>query len=155
MTKHPCQNRNIKVLLSVMKTIETKPNAQLAWHHFDAKGKRLGRLATEVAKILQGKHKPEYSRYLANGDAVIITNCAEVICTSKDKRYHWHTGYPGGIKTMTYEKMQEKHPTRVVMNAVKKMLPKGPLGSVMLKRLRVYAGHDHPHSAQLNGTENE
>ena len=72
-----------------MKTIETKPQASLQWHHFDGAGERLGRLATQVAIILQGKHKPEYSRYLANGDAVVITNCAEIVCTSKDKRYDW------------------------------------------------------------------
>lgn len=135
-----------------MKTIETKPQPNLQWHHLDGAGKRLGRLATQVAMILQGKHKPEYSKYLANGDAVVITNCSEIICTSKDKRYDWHTGYPGGIKSMPYTKMQEKHPTRVVMLAVKRMLPRGPLGSVMLKRLRLYNGSEHPHAAQVNGS---
>lgn len=132
-----------------MKTIETKPKENPDWIHIDGKGQTLGRLSTRIATILQGKHKPEYSRYLNLGDGVIITNCEEIICRSKTKQYHWHTGFPGGIKSMDYEDMLAKKPDSILMMAVKRMLPNGPLGRAMLKRLRVYKGPTHPHVAQV------
>ena len=133
-----------------MKTIETKPNENPEWVHIDGDQKTLGRLSTQIAMILQGKNKPEYSRYLNMGDGVVVTNCGKIICNSSDKTYHWHTGYPGGIKQITHAKLVEKKPEQVLMLAVQRMLPKGPLGRSMLKRLRVYAGQDHPHTAQIN-----
>lgn len=122
------------------------------WHVIDASGKTLGRLASEVATILMGKHKPQYTPNLNTGDFVVVTNAAKVKVTgrkAKQKTYYRHTGYPGGIRAVTFEQMMAKHPTQAVEYAVEGMLPKNRLGRAMLKRLKVYAGEEHPHQAQV------
>ena len=121
------------------------------WKVVDAAGKPLGRLASEIARVLQGKHKPIYTPNILTGDYVIVLNAAQVAVTGKkleQKKYYRHSGYPGGIKVKTAEEMLDHHPERVIRNAVKGMLPKNPLGRAMLKKLRVYAGPDHQHEAQ-------
>jgi len=117
----------------------------------DADGAVLGRIAAQAAKILMGKHKPEYTPHVDTGDYIIVTNAAKMRVTGAkalDKRYYRHSGYPGGIKETTYGKMHARFPTRPLEIAVKGMLPKGPLGYAMFKKLKVYAGGEHPHSAQ-------
>jgi len=121
------------------------------WYVIDAKGKTLGRLASEVARILRGKHKPTFTPHVNMGDHVIVINAEKIVLTGKkldQKRHYWHTGYPGGIKSVDYRTLMEKHPERAVMYAVKGMLPKNKLGAKMLKKLRVYRGEEHPHQAQ-------
>lgn len=121
------------------------------WHVIDARGKVLGRLASEVAKILRGKHKPIYSPHLDTGDHVVVINAGEIVVTGKkaqDKMYYHHSGYPGGLKTVPYEKMFAKSPERVVRMAIKGMLPHNTLGRNMYRKLRVYDGTEHPHHAQ-------
>jgi len=121
------------------------------WHLFDASGRVLGRLATEVAVLLRGKHKPIFSPHLDTGDFVVVINAEKVMLTGKklkDKLYHRHTGYPGGLKTTTAEQMLRKHPTRVVEYAVRGMLPKTKLGDALFRKLKVYAGPAHPHASQ-------
>jgi len=121
------------------------------WHLFDASGRVLGRLATEVAVLLRGKHKPIFSPHLDTGDFVVVINAEKVMLTGKklkDKLYHRHTGYPGGLKTTTAEQMLRKHPTRVVEYAVRGMLPKTKLGDALFRKLKVYAGAAHPHASQ-------
>ena len=121
------------------------------WHLFDASGRVLGRLATEVAVLLRGKHKPIFSPHLDTGDFVVVINAEKVVLTGnklKDKLYHRHTGYPGGLKTTTAEQMLRKHPTRVVEYAVRGMLPKTKLGDALFRKLKVYAGAAHPHASQ-------
>jgi large subunit ribosomal protein L13 len=121
------------------------------WHLFDASGRVLGRLATEVAVLLRGKHKPIFSPHLDTGDFVVVINAEKVMLTGKklkDKLYHRHTGYPGGLKTTTAEQMLRKHPTRVVEYAVRGMLPKTKLGDALFRKLKVYAGAVHPHASQ-------
>ena len=121
------------------------------WWLVDAKGKVLGRLASQVAKILMGKHKPEYTPHVDTGDHVVVINADKVVLTGKkwkDKIYYWHTGWPGGLRQMTAEEMLKKHPERLVYLAVKRMLPKNKLGRKLLKKLKVYAGDSHPHQAQ-------
>lgn len=134
------------------KTVSAKPEeVKRDWLLIDADGKIVGRLASKVASLLQGKHKPIYTKHVDTGDAVIIINAEKVVFTgSKEetKMYHSHTGYPGGIKSVTADKLRAKHPTRILENAVKRMLPKGPLGRQMFKKLKVYAGAAHPHTAQ-------
>lgn len=134
------------------KTVSAKPEeVKRDWLLIDADGKIVGRLASKVASLLQGKHKPIYTKHVDTGDAVIIINAEKVVFTgSKEetKVYHSHTGYPGGIKSVTADKLRAKHPTRILENAVKRMLPKGPLGRQMFKKLKVYAGAAHPHTAQ-------
>ena len=118
----------------------------------DASDKALGRLASEVAQLLKGKHKPIYCRHLDTGDYVIVVNASKIRVTGKkpvQKIYYRHTGYPGGLKTRTYEQMMEKDPTRVIEHAVKGMLPKNSLGRAMYRKLKVYAGPNHPHQAQV------
>ena len=122
-----------------------------SWHHIDADGKVLGRLATEVALILMGKHRPEYTPHVDCGDHVVITNAAGIVLTGKkaqQKTVHSFSGYPGGLKVRTYEKIMEKHPERIVEEAIRRMLPKGRLGRSMNSKLHVYAGSEHPHQAQ-------
>lgn len=135
-----------------MKTFSAKAEAvQREWFIVDAKGKTLGRLATEIASRLRGKHKPEYTPHVDTGDFIIVVNAAEVHVTgnkAKDKMYHRHTGYIGGLKSISFEKLIEKAPERTIETAVKGMLPKGPLGRVMFKKLKVYPGAEHPHTAQ-------
>ncbi|MDF1759995.1 MAG: 50S ribosomal protein L13 [Coxiellaceae bacterium] len=135
-----------------MKTIMT--NAETAvhnWYVVDAAEKTLGRLASELAKRLRGKHKPEYTPHCDTGDYMVVVNVDKIRVTgnkSKGKVYYRHTGFPGGIKQMTFEQMQERQPTRVLELAVKGMLPRGPLGRAMFKKLKVYAGKEHQHAAQ-------
>ena len=136
-----------------MKTYSTKAkDIEREWHVIDASGKILGRLASEVAQLLRGKHKPIYVPHLDTGDYVIIINAEKVRVTgkkAKEKLYYRHSGYPGGLKSTTLAEMLKTHPTRVLEHAVKGMLPKGPLGRAMLKKLKVYAGPAHPHQAQM------
>ena len=135
-----------------MRTYSPKPSdIQRAWHVVDADGLVLGRLATEVARILRGKHKPIFAPHLDTGDHVIVVNAANIVLTSdkasKKIAYH-HSGYPGGLRETTYTELLAKKPEEAVRKAVKGMLPKGPLGRAMLKKLKIYAGPTHPHSAQ-------
>lgn len=121
------------------------------WFVIDAKGKVLGRVAAEAAKLLRGKHKPQYTPFLDVGDHVIIINAEKAIVTGNkmdQKIYRRHSGYPGGLKETTYRAMVEKHPARAMTLAVKGMLPHSRLGSVMARHLRVYAGPNHEHKAQ-------
>jgi len=138
-----------------MKTYSAKASEiERQWHVLDASDKILGKLATEAAKLLMGKHKPNFSRHLDTGDFVVIINAAKVRFTGKkaeQKLYHSHSGYPGGLKTINLERMMETNPTRVVEHAVKGMLPHNRLGAKMLKKLKVYAGEEHPHLAQTGG----
>ena len=135
-----------------MKTFSAKPaEVKRDWYIIDADGKTLGRLCTEVARRLRGKHKPEYTPHVDTGDYIVIVNAEKIRVTGnkiEDKRYFRHSGYPGGISETTFGKMQEKFPGRALEIAVKGMLPKGPLGYAMLKKLKIYAGESHPHSAQ-------
>lgn len=121
------------------------------WYLVDASGKTLGRLATEIARRLRGKHKPEYTPHVDTGDYIVVVNAKQVKVTgkkTKDKLYHSHSGYPGGIKEISFEKLLAKKPERIIEIAVKGMLPKNPLGRAMYRKLKVYAGTEHPHTAQ-------
>ena len=136
-----------------MKTFSAKPSdIDKKWLVIDADGLVLGRLASQVAMILRGKHKPSFTPHMDCGDNVIVVNAAKVKITGNkaaDKTYYWHTGYPGGIKSRTAGQILEgAHPERVVEKAVQRMIPKGPLGRQQLKNLRVYAGAKHPHEGQ-------
>ena len=135
-----------------MKTYQAK-NEELdpKWYLVNAEGKILGRLSTELAKILRGKNKPTYTPHLDTGDFVIVVNAGKVTLTGKkmkDKIYYHHTGYPGGIKETNAEKLLAKKPTEMIRMAVKGMLPKTSLGRQMLRKLKIYAGPNHPHEAQ-------
>jgi len=136
-----------------MKTYSTKASdIKREWWVIDAAGKTLGRLSSEVARLLRGKHKPIYAPWLDTGDYVVVINAEKVRVTgkkAKQKRYYRHSGYPGGIKSVTFADLIKTHPTRVIEHAVKGMLPKGPLGRAMLKKLKVYAGPTHPHQSQI------
>lgn len=132
-------------------TMVKKEEVQRKWYVVDASGKVLGRLASQIAKILMGKHKPNYTPHVDMGDYVVVVNADKVVLTGKkwkQKVYYWHSGYPGGLKSMTAEQMLQKHPERLVWLAVRRMLPKTVLGRRMLKRLKVYASPTHPHEAQ-------
>jgi large subunit ribosomal protein L13 len=121
------------------------------WLLVDATDKVLGRLATEIARRLRGKHKPEFTPHVDTGDFVIVTNVEKLRVTgnkAEDKMYYRHTGFPGGIYETNFKKMQQRFPGRVLEKAVKGMLPKGPLGYAMLKKMKCYAGDVHPHAAQ-------
>jgi large subunit ribosomal protein L13 len=136
-----------------MKTYSAKPSeVERKWYLIDADGVVLGRLAATVATILRGKHKTMYTPHIDTGDHVVIINADKVRLTGRkitQKRFYWHTGYPGGIKSKTMEQiLGGKHPQRVVEKAVERMVPKGPLGRAQLRKLRVYAGGEHPHAAQ-------
>ncbi|MBU3069718.1 50S ribosomal protein L13 [Aestuariicella sp. G3-2] len=135
-----------------MKTISAKPGSvQQDWFIVDAEGKTLGRMAAEIATRLRGKHKPEYTPHVDTGDYIVVVNAEKVRVTgnkAKDKIYHSHTGYPGGLKSISFEKLIDKAPERTIQSAVKGMLPRGPLGRAMFKKLKVYAGTEHPHAAQ-------
>lgn len=135
-----------------MKTVSTRPqDVERTWYVVDAENKTLGRLATEIASRLRGKHKPEYTPHVDTGDYIVVVNAEKVRVTGNkfsDKMYYRHSGYPGGIKAMSFKDMQARHPERIVEKAVKGMLPRNPLGRAMFKKLKVYAGSDHPHSAQ-------
>jgi len=135
-----------------MKTYSAKPSEVTRdWYIVDASDKVLGRLASEIAHRLRGKHKPEFTRHIDTGDFIVVVNVEKLRVTgnkAKDKLYNRHSGYPGGLYTTNFEKMQAKHPARVLEKAVKGMLPKGPLGYAMLKKMKAYAGTEHPHTAQ-------
>jgi large subunit ribosomal protein L13 len=124
---------------------------QHGWYVVDAQNKVLGRLATQIAMRLRGKHKPEYTPHVDTGDFIVVVNASKLRVTGRKterKVYYRHTGYPGGLKETNFAKLQTKKPERVLQLAVKGMLPKGPLGYAMLRKLKVYAGATHPHSAQ-------
>ena len=135
-----------------MKTYSTKASEiKREWHVIDASDKVLGRLATQIASLLMGKHKPIFTPNLDTGDNVVVINAAKVRVTgnkTKLKVYYRHSGYPGGLKSITLEKMMQTNPTRVIEHAVKGMLPHNRLGASMFKKLRVYTGDTHPHLAQ-------
>jgi len=135
-----------------MKTLSAKPEAvKRDWYVVDATGKTLGRLSTEIARRLRGKHKTEYTPHVDTGDYIVVVNAEKVAVTGKkasDKMYHHHTGYIGSLKSISFDKLIDKAPERVIQGAVKGMLPRGPLGRAMFKKLKVYAGNEHPHTAQ-------
>lgn len=121
------------------------------WSLINAEGKTLGRLASRIATILRGKHKAEYTPHVDTGDFVVVINVDKLIVTgnkAEDKQYHHHSGYPGGLKVTNFSNLQAKKPERVLELAVKGMLPKGPLGRQMYRKLKIYAGNKHPHKAQ-------
>ena len=135
----------MKTYLAPVNEIERK------WYVVDAENKILGRLASEIANRLRGKHKPTFSSFIDNGDFVVVTNAEKIQLTGNklsDKKYYRHTGYIGGIKETSAKELLEKHPTDLITKAVKGMLPKNKLGRAQLKKLKVYAGKDHPHAAQ-------
>jgi len=135
-----------------MTTVSTKPaEVRREWYVVDAEGKTLGRLASEVARRLRGKHKAQYTPHVDTGDYIVVINAEKVRVTGnkrQDKMYHHHTGYIGNLKSINLEKLLDKAPERVLNHAVKGMLPRNPLGRAMLKKLRVYAGAEHCHQAQ-------
>lgn len=135
-----------------MKTFSAKPqNVEHNWLLVDAEGQTLGRMATEIASRLRGKHKPEYTPHVDTGDFIVVINAEKVRVTgkkAKDKMYYSHSGYPGGLKTFSFEKLIDRSPERVLKLAVKGMLPRSPLGRAMFKKLKIYAGTEHPHAAQ-------
>jgi large subunit ribosomal protein L13 len=135
-----------------MKTFSARPrDITHAWYVVDASDKVLGRLATAIAARLRGKHKPIFTPHMDTGDFIVVTNVEKIRVTgnkAEDKLYHRHSGYPGGITTTTFGEMQARFPGRALEKAVKGMLPKGPLGYAMIKKLKCYAGPAHPHSAQ-------
>ena len=135
-----------------MITYSAKPDeVKRDWYVIDATDKTLGRIATEIASRLRGKHKPEYTPHVDTGDYIVVVNCEKVRVTgnkAKDKMYYHHTQFPGGIKSVSFEKLLQKFPDRPIKSAVKGMLPKGPLGRQMFSKLKVYAGSEHPHASQ-------
>ena len=135
-----------------MKTYSAKPHeVEQKWLLVDAEGQTLGRMATAIATRLRGKHKAEYTPHVDTGDFVVVINADKVTVTgnkAKDKIYYSHSGFPGGLKSISFEKLLEKAPERVIKLAVKGMLPRNSLGRAMFKKLKVYAGAEHPHTAQ-------
>lgn len=135
-----------------MKTFSAKPaEVKRQWFVVDAEGKTLGRLSTEIARRLRGKHKTEYTPHVDTGDYIVVINAEKVAVTGTkelNKLYHHHTGYIGGLKTTTLGKQRAEHPERIIETAVKGMMPKNPLGRAMFRKLKVYAGPDHQHAAQ-------
>lgn len=135
-----------------MKTFSAKPEeVRRDWYVVDASDKVLGRLASQIAHRLRGKHKPEYTPHVDTGDYIVVVNAEKLRVTGAkptEKKYYRHSGFPGGIYETNFTKLQQRFPERVLQKAVKGMLPKGPLGYAMLKKLKVYAGGQHPHAAQ-------
>ncbi|MBK5944390.1 50S ribosomal protein L13 [Halorhodospira sp. 9621] len=135
-----------------MKTYSAKPaEVQRDWYLVDATDKTLGRLASEVAHRLRGKHKPVFTPHVDAGDYIVVINADKVRLTGRkerDKQYFWHTGFPGGIKSRSVAEVRERHPERLIESAVRGMMPKNRLGRAMLKKLKVYAGNEHRHHAQ-------
>jgi large subunit ribosomal protein L13 len=138
--------------MNTMKTFTATPSTITRdWYVVDAEGKTLGRLATEIARRLRGKHKPEYTPHMDTGDYIIVVNADKVQVTgnkNQDKMYYAHSGYPGGIKEINFSDLQAKKPEMIIEKAVKGMLPRGPLGRAMFRKLKVYAGAEHNHAAQ-------
>jgi large subunit ribosomal protein L13 len=136
-----------------LRTYSPKPSeVQRAWHVVDAEGLVLGRMATEVARLLRGKHKPIYAPHLDTGDHVIVVNAAKIVMTAnkaEQKLAYRHSGYPGALKSRSYAELLGTKPEEVVRRAVRGMLPKGTLGRKMLTKLKIYGGPDHPHAAQM------
>lgn len=135
----------MKTYLAPVNEIEKK------WYVVDAENKVLGRLASEIANRLRGKHKPTFSAFIDNGDFVVVTNAEKVALTGNkldDKKYYRHTGYMGGLKEASAKELLAKHPTDLIMHAVRGMLPKNKIGRAQLKKLKIYAGKNHPHAAQ-------
>lgn len=141
-----------RLQFNLMKTYSANPQTvERDWFIVDAQDVILGRLATEIARRLRGKHKPEFTPHVDTGDYIVVINAEKIAVTGnkmQDKIYHHHTGYPGGIKSVNLRKLLETHPTRVIESAVKGMLPKNKLGRSMIKKLKIYAGADHNHQAQ-------
>ena len=135
-----------------MKTFSAKPaEVKRDWYVVDAEGKTLGRLATEIARRLRGKHKPEYTSHVDTGDYIIVINAEKIGVTGnkeKDKMYYHHTGYIGNLKSVSLGKLRQTFPDRIINKAVQGMLPRNPLGRAMFKKLKVYAGETHQHAAQ-------
>ncbi|MBQ4834712.1 50S ribosomal protein L13 [Pseudoalteromonas sp. MMG010] len=135
-----------------MKTFVAKPETvKRDWYVVDAEGKTLGRIATEIAHRLRGKHKAEYTPHVDTGDYIIVINAEKVTVTGnkfKDKVYYAHSGFPGGLKSTTFDKLQAAKPEMIIEKAVKGMLPRGPLGRAMYRKLKVYTGTEHNHAAQ-------
>ena len=135
-----------------MKTFSAKTHeVKRDWFVVDADNKVLCRLASEIARRLRGKHKPEFTPHVDTGDYIVVVNASKMVVTGNkglDKKYYRHSGYPGGIYETHFDKMQERFPGRALEKAVKGMLPKGPLGYAMIKKMKIYAGADHPHEAQ-------
>ena len=135
-----------------MKTVSAKKETVTRkWYVVDATGKTLGRLCTGIANRLRGKHKPEFTPHVDTGDYVVVVNAEKIVVTGNkttDKLYHHHSRYPGGIKSISFDKLQVKSPEMIIEKAVKGMMPKNKLSRAMLSKLKVYAGNDHPHSAQ-------
>jgi large subunit ribosomal protein L13 len=136
----------------LMKTVSMRAqDVQHSWFLVDAQDKTLGRLATEIAHRLRGKHKPQYTPHVDTGDFIVVVNAEKVRVTgakTTDKIYYRHTGHPGGIKGTSFERMRDTHPERILEAAVRGMLPRNPLGRAMFKKLKIYAGDQHPHTAQ-------
>ena len=135
-----------------MKTFSATPSTiKQGWYLIDAKDRVLGRLATEIASRLRGKHKPDYTPHMDTGDYIVVINASQIRVTwnkPTDKIYYSHSGYPGGIKSIPFADLIKKHPERVIERAVKWMLPRGPLGRAMFRKLKIYPGPDHKHASQ-------
>ena len=135
-----------------MKSYMARPlEVERKWHVVDAEGQTLGRLATEIATILRGKSKPQYTPHVDTGDFVVVVNAEKVVVTGRkaeQKVYRRHSGYPGGLKETSYERMMERRPTEILRRAVKGMMPKNRLARQQLRKLKIYAGPEHPHAAQ-------
>ncbi len=133
-------------------TVSAKPaEVRRNWYVVDADGKTLGRLASEIARRLKGKHKPIFTPHVDTGDYIVVVNAEKIVVTGnkmKDKMYHHHTGYIGNLKSISLEKLLDKAPERVLESAVRGMLPRNPLGRAMMKKLRIFAGPEHTHQAQ-------
>ncbi len=137
--------------LSTKTYVATPITAERTWHIVDAEGKTLGRLATQLADVLRGKRKPEYTPHIDTGDFVVVINAAKIVVTGNkraEKRYYRHSGYPGGLKSRTFEEMMARRPEEVIRLAVKGMLPRNRLARRQITKLKIYAGPDHPHVAQ-------
>ena len=135
-----------------MKSYMARPlEVERKWHVIDAEGQTLGRLATEIARLLRGKNKPQYTPHVDTGDFVVVVNAEKIVVTGRkaeQKVYYRHTGYPGGLKETSYETMLERKPTEILRKAVRGMMPRTRLGRQQLRKLKIYAGPEHPHEAQ-------
>jgi large subunit ribosomal protein L13 len=135
-----------------MKSYMARPReVERNWYLIDAEGQTLGRLATEIARLLRGKNKPQYTPHVDTGDFVVVVNAEKVVVTGRkaeQKVYYRHTGYPGGLKETSYEVMMERKPTEILRRAIRGMMPKTRLGRKQLRKLKIYAGPEHPHEAQ-------